>query len=220
MPRSERGRKLSNWKSNRAPADGGKLRIIGGHFRGRQIAYSGDSVTRPMKDNIREALFNLIGGWVEGKAAIDLFAGTGAMGLEAISRGASRAYLIERHFPTVKVIRENVQMLSPDQPVEVNASDSFFWAREFLSKPDVQPEEPWAIFCCPPYSLFQSRQDDLLEMVGSLLDAAPEHSVAVVESDEKFDPACLPRAGQWRSRQYAPALISVFRTDPFDDEDA
>src|SRR5687768_13415002 len=78
----------------------GKLRIVGGKFRHRLIEYSGDERTRPMKDRVREAVFNLIGPRVVGKRAIDLFAGTGAIGLEALSRGASHAVLLERHFPT------------------------------------------------------------------------------------------------------------------------
>ena len=78
------------------------MRIIGGKFRGRKLEYSGDLRTRPMKDRVREALFNLLGNAVEGKIAIDLFAGTGALGLEALSRGASRAVFIERHRPTAQ----------------------------------------------------------------------------------------------------------------------
>ena len=99
MPRYKRGRNLNDWNTNRADAGLGKLRIVGGKFRGRQIEYSGDPVTRPMKDNIREALFNLVGGWVKEKIVFDLFAGTGAMALEALSRGATKAFLIERHIP-------------------------------------------------------------------------------------------------------------------------
>src|SRR6185369_13778531 len=76
------------------------LRIIGGKLRGRKLQYSGDLRTRPMKDRVREAVFNLLGPGVKGSHAIDLFAGTGALGLEAISRGAAQATLIERHLPT------------------------------------------------------------------------------------------------------------------------
>ncbi len=78
------------------------LRIIGGEFRHRHLHYSGDLRTRPMKDRLREAIFNLIGPEIRGKHAIDLFAGTGALGLEAISRGAARATLIEQHHPTAE----------------------------------------------------------------------------------------------------------------------
>ena len=91
MAKITRGRNLKDFNSQQASADVGKLRIIGGKFRGRQIEYSGDPVTRPMKDITREACFNLVGAYVDGKAAFDLFAGTGAIGLEALSRGATQA---------------------------------------------------------------------------------------------------------------------------------
>ena len=213
MPKFRKGRNLDKWRNNRPKSEGGKLRIVGGRFRGRQIAYSGDPVTRPMKDNIREALFNLVGGWVKGRAAIDLFAGTGAMGLEAISRGATRAFLIERHFPTVRLIRENVQSLGEELPVEVFSSDTFFWSRSFLADSSRWPNEPWMVFCCPPYAMFVDQTERVVELIRSLLDVAPAGSVFVVESDERFQPDLLPRAEQWRVRQYSPALISVYRTD-------
>ena len=211
MPRFKRGKNLSKWNSNRAEAGIGKLRIVGGKFRGRLIDYSGDPVTRPMKDNIREALFNLVGGWVKGKIVFDLFAGTGAMGLEALSRGAARCFFVERHIPTVRLIQENVLALDPDLPAEVNSSDTFFWVRQFLKKPDQYPSEPWVVFCCPPYDFYVERKEDVLTMVGDLLKVAPEGSIFVVESDGRFDPAELPDPKSWVVRKYAPALVAVRR---------
>ena len=211
MARIERGRRLSHWKSNKPQPDGGKLRIVGGRFKGQQISYLGDRVTRPMKDNVREALFNLVGGWVNGKAAFDLFAGTGAIGLEALSRGASRAFLVERHIPTVRVIRDNVRVLDPELPADIASSDTFFWVRKFLADPGRWPSEPWIVFCCPPYALYVDQPDDLLVMIKGLIDAAPAGSLFVVESDDRFDAGELPYPDKWRVRQYAPALIAVLR---------
>ncbi len=211
MPRFKRGKNLSKWNSNRAEAGIGKLRIVGGKFRGRLIDYSGDPVTRPMKDNIREALFNLVGGWVKGKIVFDLFAGTGAMGLEALSRGAARCFFVERHIPTVRLIQENVLALDQDLPPEVNSSDTYFWVRQFLKKPDQYPSEPWVVFCCPPYDFYVERKEDVLTMVGDLLKVAPEGSIFVVESDGRFDPAELPDPNSWVVRKYAPALVAVRR---------
>ena len=219
MPEFKRGRKITNWRSPRPTAKGGKLRIIGGTFRGRQIQYSGDSVTRPMKDNIREALFNLVGGWVKGKAAFDLFAGTGAMGLEALSRGATQALFIERHFPTVRIIKENVRSLDENLQAEVTASDTFFWVRKFLKQPEQWPTEPWIVFCCPPYALFEEQRDDILVMLKTLMEAAPKDSLFVVESDDRFDPSLLPNHEGWTSRQYTPALISVYREREFEGDE-
>ena len=211
MPKFKKGKDIKNWRSPRVLSDDGRLRIVGGHFGGRQIRYSGDPVTRPMKDDIREAVFNLVGGWVSGKAAFDLFAGTGAMGLEAISRGASRGFLIERHFPTAKIIRENVASLDPNMNANVSSSDSFFWSRKFFSDPESWPAEPWVVFCCPPYDLYVKQADELMEMIGSFLKHAPEDSLIIVESDSRFELTKLPEHENWSVRKYSPAVISVYK---------
>src|SRR5690554_2210869 len=105
------------------------LRIVGGRLRGQRIRYSGNPQVRPMKDRLRETLFNLLGETVEGKHAIDLFAGTGALGIEAISRGAAAALLIERHRPTVELIKENVGRLGLENQATVLVADAFRWLR-------------------------------------------------------------------------------------------
>ncbi len=213
MPKFRRGKNLKDWKSQRPVADEGKLRIVGGRFRGRQISYSGDLITRPMKDNIREAVFNLVGGYIKGKAAFDLFAGTGAMGLEAISRGASQAILIERHFPTVKIIEDNARSLDEELNVTVSAGDSFFWCRQFLKRPDTWPTEPWLVMCCPPYDFYIDRWDALQAMIAGLVEVAPAESVFLVESDNRFDPTLLPQNEDWDVRHYTPARVAVLKKD-------
>ena len=209
MAKITRGKNLKDFKSQQASADVGKLRIIGGQFRGRQIDYSGDPVTRPMKDVTREACFNLVGGFMEGKAVFDLFAGTGAIGLEAISRGATKAWMIERHIPTVRIVESNVQLLEVESVAEVVTSDTFFWVRQFLGDSSIWPAEPWAVFCCPPYALFEDKKDDLLIVLHSFADVAPEGSLFLVESDHRFSTDDLPESLQWQTRHYPPAFVSV-----------
>ena len=110
-----RRHKKTNWdrraKGAKESASQTKLRIIGGRLGGRQIQYSGDQRTRPMKNRVREAMFNLVGPWVKGTYTIDLFAGTGAVGLESVSRGSVGATLVEKHFPTARIIQDNVRSL-------------------------------------------------------------------------------------------------------------
>ena len=211
MPKHRRRRDLKDWKTNRTEAGHGKLRIVGGQYRGRLLEYSGDPVTRPMKDYTREAIFNLVGGWVKGKACFDLFAGTGAIGIEAMSRGASAAFLIERHFPTLRIIEQNVHSIDPNMNVQVHGSDTFFWVRDSLQNPQGLPTEPWVVFCCPPYALFRESPQDLMEMIKSLMQVAPDESLFVVESGEDFDTTLLPEDENWEVRQYSPALISVLK---------
>ncbi len=182
-----------------------ELRIIGGAMRGRKIEYHGDPRTRPMKDRVREAVFNLID--PEGTYAIDLFAGTGALALEAISRGATGALFIERHFPTARLVEQNAKQLEITEQCRVFAGSSFVWAR----KADAPQELPWLVFCSPPYEFYLSRQAEMIDLLERILAAAPQGSTLVVECDERFDPQLLPQAHCWDVRVYPPAVICVLR---------
>ena len=187
------------------------VRIIGGSLRGRRLEYSGDIRTRPMKDRVRESVFNLVGTAANGARAIDLFAGTGALGLEAISRGASRATFIERHYPTSQLLKQNAATLGVGQQCEVIFGDAFLWAKKWTSSQvaNSNSPSPWLVFCSPPFDFFVSRQAEMLELISSLWGAAPVASLFVVESDERFDFSLLPESGIWDVREYPPAKVGL-----------
>lgn len=182
-----------------------RLRIVGGKFRGRLIEYSGDERTRPMKDRVREAVFNLVGPRIIGKLAIDLFAGTGAIGLEALSRGAAQAIFLERHFPTAAIIRRNAAALGAEDLCRVQPADTFIWARREL------PTEamPWVVFCSPPFEFYRSRSEEMLSLLNRLWEAAPSKSLSVVEADGHFDFTTLPQPELWDVRSYPPAVVGL-----------
>lgn len=159
-----------------------------------------------MKDRVREAVFNLVGPRVVGMHAVDLFAGTGALGLEALSRGAGRATLIERHYPTTKQIEKNAAAIELADRADVRFGDAFSWSK----RPTLPAEEPWLVFCSPPYDFYVERQPDVLAMLGRLIHAAPLGSVFVVEADERFDFAQLPHSGEWDVREYPPARVGIW----------
>ncbi len=191
------------------------VRIIGGAFRGRILAYSGDVRTRPMKDRVREAMFNLLAERIRGKHVIDLFAGTGALAFEALSRGAARATLIERHLPTAKLIEQNAASLGLTGRVEVCFSDAFVWGKRFTGRSSqaVQegppPDEPLAVFCSPPFDFYASRREDMLRLLSQLWEASPRGSIFAVEADERLDFATLPQPEVWFVRAYPPAVIGI-----------
>ena len=200
--------------TSRAKPSGGSagectLRIIGGKFRGRRILYHGDPATRPMKDRVREAVFNLVGPAVKNTHVIDLFAGTGAIGLEGLSRGAARAVFIERHFPTVATIRENADSLGVRSDVEIVGSDTFFWALREGGLSNQPVENAWLVFCSPPYAFFADRTDEMLELIRAAFDSAPAESMIVVESDERFDIRTALSSILWDVRDYPPARIAI-----------
>lgn len=160
-----------------------------------------------MKDRVREAVFNLVGPSIRAKHALDLFAGTGALGLEAISRGALEATLIEQHAPTAAVIRKNVAELGIESICHVVTANVFFWARQ---RPELGPA-PWIVFCSPPYDFYVDRTDEMLDLLGCLIERAPPESIAVVECDARFDPSTLSESDAWDVRSYPPAVVGVYR---------
>jgi 16S rRNA (guanine966-N2)-methyltransferase len=185
------------------------IRIIGGTLRGRKVSYTGDAArTRPMKDRVREAVFNLIADDVVGAYAVDLFAGTGALGLEAISRGSLRATFIEQHFPTAEMIRRNIAALGVAEQCEVFPANTFLWAKR---RPAAPLDAPWMVFCSPPYAFYVERCVELLELLRTMLDDAPPRSVFMVEADDRFDPGQLPAARDWQIRPYPPAVVAIYR---------
>ncbi|NQT17383.1 MAG: RsmD family RNA methyltransferase [Planctomycetes bacterium] len=183
------------------------LRIVGGRFRGSKLHYAGDRRVRPMKDRLREAVFNLVGPSVRGKHAIDLFAGTGALGLEAISRGARRATLIEQHVPTVATIRRNVEHLGVESLSEVVTGSVFVWAKR---QPELDPG-PWVVFCSPPYDFYLDRTAEMTGLIVRLIESAPPESIFVVEADVRFHPEQLPEPNAWDVRSYPPAVVAIYR---------
>ena len=88
------------------------MRIIGGRFGGRHLQMPKGPAIRPTLDHVRQALFNLLGDKVKGARVLDLFSGTGAVGIEALSRGASHVTFIDRSFFCVQTIQENLKRLS------------------------------------------------------------------------------------------------------------
>jgi len=87
------------------------MRIISGTYRGLRLATLKGGHLRPTSDQLRETLFNVLGSEVEGRAFLDAYAGTGAVGIEALSRGASEALFVEHHRPAAELIRKNLSGL-------------------------------------------------------------------------------------------------------------
>ncbi len=160
-----------------------------------------------MKDRTREAVFNLVGPAVKGKYAVDLFGGTGAIGLEAISRGAVGATFVERHHPTAHVLQKNVAALELTSICEVVEADTFLW---FKRGPSL-PETPWVVFVCPPYDFFIERTAQMLELIEQIWEQAPPESVMVVEADDRFEFRDWPLTAEGDTRVYAPAVVNLLR---------
>ena len=100
------------------------MRIIAGDFRGRTLRSPGDRRTRPTADRVREAWFNILGNRLIDATVLDLFAGSGALGLEALSRGARRAEFVEVGKAALAALRANVTAMDADDRVRVHRGDA------------------------------------------------------------------------------------------------
>lgn len=202
-------------------------------MRGRKLTYGaheaadGSMVTRPMKHRVRECIFNLISTESKGRHAIDLFAGTGALGLEALSRGAPTATFVEKHVPSARVVQANIDALQVADRCELLTTSAFLWGQRDLpnaefgiahaeseaEEPEIRNPQsaiPWLVFCSPPYAFYIDRADDMLTLITAVYNRAPQGSILLVEADERFDFQQLP-ADDWDVRTYPPAVVGVLR---------
>jgi 16S rRNA (guanine(966)-N(2))-methyltransferase RsmD len=165
----------------------GKVRIIGGHWRSRLITFSDRPDLRPTSDRIRETVFNWLGQDLTGRSCLDLFAGSGALGFEAASRGAERVVMVDADTKNYQALHENKQKLQATQ-VDIVLMNALNFISSDIRKFDV-------IFLDPPYRL---------ELLPKLLPLASLHlkadGVVYTENKTFWDPG-----KQWHIKRSAKA---------------
>ena len=134
-----------------------RLRIIAGEFRSRMLKSVPGLDTRPTPDRLREALFNVLTPVIEDAVFIDAYAGTGAVGIEALSRGAKRAIFVERSRGAVGIIRDNLAALGIADRAEVFTGKAL---------PVLERVKADIVFLDPPYALVREYQESL-ELLGA-----------------------------------------------------
>jgi len=146
MPRNHRSDSYTAvQKKPREPATRGRneVRIVGGRWRGRRIRFPADASVRPSPDRVRETLFNWLAPAIRGARCLDLFAGSGVLGFEALSRGAAHAVLVDRDRAVVRHLRETARTLGAEG-AEVVAADAMDWLHRGRGPFDV-------VFLDPPF---------------------------------------------------------------------
>jgi 16S rRNA (guanine966-N2)-methyltransferase len=175
------------------------MRIIAGTHKGRRIAAPRGAQTRPTGDRVREALFNLVGP-VEGASVLDLYAGSGALGLEALSRGARRCVFAETDAAACRVIRANLESLGLTGGL-VAQRDALAVLREEATA----ERRHELVLLDPPYE----RWEELEERLGVLVPpVVAQRGLVVVETDSALEPT-LPLALR-TTRRYGSARLTLF----------
>ena len=131
-------------------ANANRVRIIGGKWRGRKLAVAPSRGLRPTPDRARETLFNWLAPHIAGARVLDLFAGTGALGFEALSRGAAHATLVERDGLAVRMLRQHQTMLDAGADIVHADARAFLRQQQLKAEGDAPPR--WdVIFLDPPF---------------------------------------------------------------------
>jgi 16S rRNA (guanine966-N2)-methyltransferase len=175
------------------------VRVVSGSRKGHRIDAPKGVVTRPTSDRVREAVFSILGS-VEGARVLDLFAGSGAMGLEALSRGAAGCVFVESDRQAARVIQSNLEKLRFTGAVVVtrDAVAALREERERDRRFDL-------VLADPPYEEWGRYEKSLAELVPAVL---ADDGLVVVETAERIEPAL--RLDLVTARRYGSARISVF----------
>lgn len=189
------------------------MRIIAGERRGHKFDGPDDAVTRPTSDMVREAIFNILSDRPEGRSVYDLFAGTGALGLEALSRGGAVALFVEKDRKNVGLIRRNLATLRFEGRGGVLAADAYRWAKSFQPESD----EPALVLMDPPYRDYSDHPGRIRELIVTLIERLPKGSTIVVESDRGHEEEALPDIDMWDLRRYGSTRVAIRDLDEFED---
>lgn len=186
------------------------MRVIAGKFRSRLLKSPKGLALRPTSDRLRETLFNVLADRIPDSCFVDVFAGTGAVGIEALSRGAREVTFVENHSPALRLIRLNLQSLEIQSSAKVLALDALRGLQRIAANPSVIAWPVDIVFLDPPYAAAQDYRR-VLEFLGSARFLAEgslviaEHRAAV-ELPESF--ASLARV---RLLRQGDATLSFYR---------
>ena len=182
------------------------MRVIAGKYRSRTLRSLKGQALRPTSDRLRETLFNILGPTVEDSTFIDLFAGTGAVGIEALSRGARSAIFIEQHAPAATLIRRNLDSLGIKAEAEIHGVNVL----RGLERLEAHNVHAQFIFLDPPYAEFQE-YEDVLEFLGDSLLLAPGGRVIAEHLKKRALPEQVGGLELARVVEQGDAALSFYR---------
>ena len=164
------------------------VRIIGGQYRRRILRFPDSEGLRPTPDRVRETLFNWLGQELDGERCLDLFAGSGALGFEAASRGAAQVVMVEQAPKVLAALQENAKMLHNPPEVEIIRGDALQYLSSTKSKFDL-------IFLDPPF-----KKDWIPRLEPFLAGVANEDAAVYIEAEHEIE-----ALGDWRAVRHGKA---------------
>jgi len=177
----------------------GKLRVSGGEARGRRL--KAPKNIRPTQDMVKQAIFNMVGPRIEGARVLDLFAGSGALGIEALSRGAVHVTFVDQQPRGLAILRQNLDALGFKERAHVVRGDVVRWLE--LSLDAVHAAD--FVFLDPPYD------DVVLDRALKVLDREVTAATVIAEHSRRQHPPSLERLQIDRQRRHGDTMLTVLK---------
>ncbi len=179
-----------------------EIRVVAGTLRGRRVACVVNPELRPTPQRVREALFSILGNAIPNRPFLDVFAGTGIHGLEALSRGASEALFLERDPKLASDIDKNLKQYSLTDKGQVSRNDVYRWAERWLP-----PQHPVNLFLSPPFEDLENNPERFIQLVTILLEKLPDESTISVQTEGEIANSLPPAV--WDTRTYGRNVLSI-----------
>jgi 16S rRNA (guanine(966)-N(2))-methyltransferase RsmD len=176
------------------------VRVIAGRLRGRRLAATRGRGVRPTSDRVREALFSILGGAVVDARVLDLYAGTGALAVEALSRGARAATCVERDPAALAALARNVEELGLEGRLAVTRADAVEACRRLAGERDAFD----VVFCDPPYRMA------LAPLGPALVEAGWWTTVVALEHAAGTEPPAAPAGVTVDERRYGDTALTLY----------
>jgi 16S rRNA (guanine(966)-N(2))-methyltransferase RsmD len=183
-----------------------QVRIVAGSLRGRKINAIVHEGMRPTPQMVREALFSILGNAVPDRVFYDVFAGTGVVGLEAVSRGATSARLIENDAKQVADIQKYAVQFGVADKVQVLKADVYRWAERWIPP----GKDAVNLFLSPPFPDLSEKAEEFLKLMNTLLEKAPDESVLTIQAEDGFPLDKLPDREAWDIRSYGRNMLLFY----------
>lgn len=178
------------------------MRVIAGKAKGRRLLSVPGVVTRPITDRVKESLFNILGDRVVDARVLDLFAGTGSVGIEALSRGAAEAVFVEWDRKALQVLRRNLELTGLGDRARIVSEDVF----RFIARAQEQPFD--LIYIAPPQ--YQGLWAKTLLALDATPLPAPESLVVAQIHPKEYQPQSLARLELVDQRRYGSTLLCFY----------
>lgn len=183
------------------------MRIISGLFRGRRLySFEGDSI-RPTTDRVKESMFNLISDYISGSDVLDLFSGSGALSLEALSRGANSAVMVDIDPKSIAVIKKNIELVHMEGRTRVVKQS----AERFL---ETEKRKFHLVFLDPPYN--KGLISPVMDKLPGLLHPG---GIVVLESDSTDDHGEFSHFSVLKQRKYGRSYVTAYQMYKSERED-